>query len=170
MKSKNNSQIYIVEDDPLYLKALEFSLRLNFDSTIGIQAFRSGEDCLTHGGKFAPDIVVLDYTLESTGMEMNGLAVLRELKAISRETQVIMLSGHEKLEMAVDCVRSGAYDYIVKNEGAFLQITHHINLILFHVLIQKKLKRYVAWNIGLAAAFLIFILTMFMYACKHAVS
>ena len=79
-----------------------------------------------------------------------------------------MLSSHEKLEIAVDCVRSGAYNYVVKNESAFLLLTHHINLILYNADLREKGRRYLAWNIGFATAFLIIVFAMIVYGYHHA--
>ncbi len=166
MKKKNNSSIYIIEDDPLYLNAIEFFLRHNANPALGIESFSNGGDCLSQVRTHVPDIVLLGYEASPPG-GINGIGILKMLKVLNKDTEVIMLSSHKELEIAVDCVRSGAYDYIVKNESAFLRLRHQINLILYNIDLRKKRSLFVAWNLGLAAAFMIFFLTLILYAFNH---
>lgn len=170
MKSANTYQIYLVDDDNMYLNTLEHTLRQHTDSKLNLKSFSSGEDCLTQVEKAPPpDIIVLDYNLDSmTGNAMNGIKVLNKIKALNRNIQVIMLSSQEKLEVAVNCIKSGAYDYVIKNESASVRLKHGIDLIAFNIDLKKKMKQYMAWNIVLAALFLLFLVTMIAYAGVHA--
>jgi DNA-binding NtrC family response regulator len=64
-----------------------------------------------------PDIVFLDYYLNSVVKDaMDGLDVLVEIKKILPETDVVMLSGQDKIQVAVEVMKYGAFDYIVKGE------------------------------------------------------
>ena len=58
----------------------------------------------------APDAVLLDLQMP----RQNGLATLREIRAIAPEVPVIILSGHGDVAMAVAAVKGGAFDYIEK--------------------------------------------------------
>src|SRR6201986_3071586 len=62
-KGQKKVTVFLVDDDPLYLKALELSLTSYIDSLI-IFSFRTGEACL-HQMKQKPAIVILDYYLNS---------------------------------------------------------------------------------------------------------
>jgi nitrogen-specific signal transduction histidine kinase/FixJ family two-component response regulator len=72
---------------------------------------RSGQEAIArleaHG---AVDVVVLDVKLP----DMDGTEVLRESKRRAPLVEVILLSGHSTVETAIDGMRLGAFDYLVK--------------------------------------------------------
>jgi two-component system, OmpR family, response regulator len=116
MKTLENLSVFLVDDDPSFRVALTHQLIDNFKSPAAIRAFGSGEECLKHI-ETSPNIVILDYYLNGNNPNaMNGLEVLKEIKKRNPETKVIMLSSQDKIDIAVDTIRSGAYDYIVKND------------------------------------------------------
>src|ERR1700746_4038802 len=81
-------RLFIVEDDPLYSKALELSISGNMGS-ISINSFETGEECLQHM-KMKPAIVILDYYLNSKKpFAHDGLKVLKEIKHLYPKTKVI---------------------------------------------------------------------------------
>ncbi len=59
-----------------------------------------------------PDLILLDIWLE--GSTMDGLQVLEKLVQMDPAIPVIMISGHGNIEMAVDAIKKGAYDFIEK--------------------------------------------------------
>jgi two-component system OmpR family response regulator len=168
MKSENAYHVYLVDDDTMFLNTLEHTLKQPSENKFDLQSFISGEECLAKVQVSPPDIVVLDYNLDSnSGNAMNGIKVLNKIKAMNRNIQVIMLSSQEKLEVAVNCIKSGAYDYVIKNESASVRLRHGIDLIAFNIDLKKKMKNYLAWNIILASTFLLFLLSMIAYAYMH---
>lgn len=56
------------------------------------------------------DVVVLDVNMPG----LDGIAALKEIKALAPETEVIMLTGHATLENGIQALRLGAYDYLMK--------------------------------------------------------
>lgn len=116
MKTLENLSLFLVDDDPSFRTALTHQLIDNFKSPTAVRAFGSGEECLKHFDA-SPNIVLLDYYLNGSNPNaMNGLEVLKEIKKRNPETKVIMLSSQDKIDIAVDTIRNGAYDYIVKND------------------------------------------------------
>src|SRR5438093_13703074 len=112
--------IYIVEDDRMYRQMLNDHIRHMSD--FEVKDFSTGEECINHikANNQKPDIVFLDYFLNSVVKDaIDGLDVLTELKKISPHTDVVMLSGQDKITVAVDVMKYGAFDYIVKGERAF---------------------------------------------------
>jgi len=106
MKTKNYN-IFIVEDNLLYAKVLKRQLSQN--ESYNIEIYENGKDCLAHVTD-NPDVITLDYTL----LDMNGAEVLKEIKKISPETHVIIISGQNDINTAVTLLKDGAYDYIAK--------------------------------------------------------
>jgi len=102
-------KIFVVEDDPTYKKYLEYVLGLNPDFEVNF--FSSGGDCIKHL-HLEPQIIALDYTLP----DLSGEEVLKKVKVFNPDIQVIIVSAQEKIGTAVQLLKLGAYDYIIKNE------------------------------------------------------
>ena len=92
-----------------------------------IRIFDNGEDALQNM-HLEPEIMVLDYHLSgSKAGAKNGVEILKEIKDKYPATEVIMLSGQDKIEVAVDSIKYGAYDYVVKGETAFSRMENAMN-------------------------------------------
>jgi DNA-binding NtrC family response regulator len=75
-----------------------------------VAVFTEEEEALAHLGSSPVDVAILDIRLK----KMSGLDVLEELKKISPQTQVIMLTGYPTLETARQALELGAFDYCIK--------------------------------------------------------
>lgn len=117
--------IFLVDDEPIQNEMLKDYLSERF--LYDIRTFDNGEDALQHM-HLSPEIMVLDYYLSGnkTGAK-NGVEILKEVKDRYPDTQVLMLSGQDKIEVAVDSIKYGAYDYIVKGETAFNRMENAMN-------------------------------------------
>jgi len=102
-------KIYIVEDDPLYLKFLEHVISLNPDHHI--KKFEKGQELLNALHE-KPSIITLDYTLP----DISGEEVLKQIKDYDTNIPVIIISGQQEIGIAVQLLKLGAYDYIIKDE------------------------------------------------------
>ncbi|TNE54692.1 MAG: response regulator [Bacteroidetes bacterium] len=109
--SKLNEAIFIVEDDGFY--ALLIQNLLVSHGYHNCHVFDSGKACLEHLD-MKPKLIFLDYFL---GLE-NGHSVLGQIKDLSPETYVVMLSGQEYVHISIKSFRLGAFDYIEKNKDA----------------------------------------------------
>ncbi len=101
-------KIYIVEDDAFYGAMLEHTLNLNPDYQT--KKFTSATAFLNSMHE-VPDIVTLDYSLP----DMQGDLVLKQIKQNSPETCVVVVSGQEDINVAIDLIKKGADDYLVKD-------------------------------------------------------
>ncbi len=101
--------IYIIEDDHWYSKVLEHYLSLNPDYRV--KTFDTGKKILNEL-KNKPDVICMDYTLP----DIKGDKLLIEIKKRCPETPVIVISGQEEISIAVNLLKLGAHDYLVKNE------------------------------------------------------
>jgi two-component system OmpR family response regulator len=154
--------IFLVDDDKMFLSPLKHVLKEKTKSNIHIETFDTGEDCL---GKLhlEPSIVVLDYHLNSNNPNaMNGIEVLRKIKSESAATTVVMLSSQDKLDVASDSIKGGAYDYVPKSESAFVRIENIVNNIVHNIKKAREKKSFEKWNYVIAASVLILILLDFV--------
>lgn len=133
-------KVFLVDDDALFLKALEVDF-LN-GGEYEVHTFSKGELCLDKLG-LLPDMIVLDYQLDSIDSSaINGIQTLDKIKATHPLIPVIMLSSQDKIEVAVNCMKHKAFDYIVKSETAFLRLDKAIKSIMESNKLQKTLNWY----------------------------
>jgi len=121
MKKEHKLNIFLVEDDPQYAASLKYDIECH--TPHNIRCFSSGEECVKHV-KEMPDVVLLDYFLEG---KLTGLDVLKQIRKFNANIQVVLLSGQDKIEVATNGMKLGAYDYIVKNQNAFIRTRNVIN-------------------------------------------
>ena len=104
---KATRSILLVDDDVAFRQVMTGELkRLNFE----VAAAGSGEEGLKRIAEQEPDIVLLD-------LQMPGISGLETLKAIRESNpgvEVIMLTGHGSIDTAIESIRAGAFDYVVK--------------------------------------------------------
>ena len=137
--NNNKTLLFLVDDDALFLKSLEIEFADNTESVV--QTYTTGELCLEDISQ-NPDVVILDYHLNSVDKNaINGLETLDRIKKTNQEIPVVMLSSQDKIEVAVNCMKHQAYDYIVKSETAFMRLQKTITTI-FH---YQKIEKAVSW-------------------------
>jgi two-component system OmpR family response regulator len=120
MNNKKKSLIFLVDDDALFLKTLEADFA-NFPE-ISVKTFATGELCLDSISE-DPDVIVLDYYLNGIDEKAkNGIETLDKINTVNPLIPVIMLSSQDSIDVAVDCMKHKAFDYIVKSETAFLRL------------------------------------------------
>ena len=127
MNESPKRYIFLVDDEPIQNEMLKDYLSDRF--IYEIKLFSTGEEALKNLD-LNPEIAVLDYHLNAHNPNAkNGVEILKEMKSASPETQIIMLSGQDKIEVAIDTMKYGAYDYVVKGESAFARIENIIKNI-----------------------------------------
>ena len=132
-------KIYIVEDNPLYSAVLEQNL-LSSGFT-DVERFDDGEACLGQMND-NPEVVLLDYQLGED--KMNGIEIFKEIKRKSRDAKVVLLSDQDEVRVAVESLRLGAFDYIIKGKYAMdniLNALHRIRRIKKITDNESQLKR-----------------------------
>jgi len=149
MKNKKTTSVFLVDDDAIFLKVQEtqFKEKTNFI----VKTFSTGEDCINHLSE-KPDIIFLDYNLNSSNPSANnGLQILAKIKKIDKNIEVVMQSSQDKLEVAVNCMKNDAFDYIVKGESAFTRAQKAISTLFYQQKIKKELSHYKSTSIVLIA-------------------
>lgn len=134
MVNKKKYRIFVVDDNMLFLRVMQKHLSENSDYEVDVMS--SGSDCLNRLNR-KPDIISLDYTLP----DFNGKEVLEVIKKESPETQVIIVSGQKDISTAIDLLKIGAYDYIVKGTDTREKISIAIEKIIERIELTKENQR-----------------------------
>jgi len=103
----NKNLILIVDDEPGGLKVLSANLTLEgYDVELAL----SGIEALEKIDKKDYDLILLDYQMP----KMNGLELLKNIRAKGIEIPVIMITAFSTIENAVEAMKNGAYNYLTK--------------------------------------------------------
>ncbi len=100
-------RVLLVDDERDFLEVLTRRLGKRDVNVVGVT---SGEEALQYLQAKPIDVAVLDVKMPG----MDGLTALREIKKLNPLIEVIMLTGHASLEVALEGMRSGAFDYLMK--------------------------------------------------------
>jgi PleD family two-component response regulator len=125
--------LFIVDDDKASAIALKEYLSNTFQDRLKICTFFDGESCLKNINE-KTDVVILDYFFSNK----NGNEILRAIKERNPRTEVIMLSGNEDLETALESFKLGAKNYILKGKTAWRKISKLVRSILGLPIISIK--------------------------------
>lgn len=100
-------RLLIIDDEPLILD----SFRLGFtEPDYELVTARSGAEGVERFSDSAPDVVLLDVRLP----DMSGLDAFRQLHQLNPKTPVIFMTGHGSAATAIEAMRLGAYEYVLK--------------------------------------------------------
>lgn len=127
------TRIFVVEDDPMFSRALKF--KLEEEGNYEVTMFSTGEEFM-RSLSLNPDIVTIDYKLP----DMSGLDVLKSIVSYSKDITPIMLSGQEEVEVVVQVYKNGAKDYIVKNSNAIIELQNSIRNFSAQVSLRKEVE------------------------------
>ena len=100
-------RILVVDDEPSIRDVLIDFLELE---GYLVSAVANGEEALACLDEVCPEVALVD--LEMPGM--NGVEVLRQIAAISPRTLTVMMTGYGTVETAINAMKAGAYDYVLK--------------------------------------------------------
>jgi two-component system response regulator AtoC len=131
------ASIFVVDDQPAFRNALEKQLSRMHHR---VRSFQSGEELLTAVEDELPDLILLDLKMPG----MSGIDVLQALRPKARDTVVILLTAYGTVEDAVEAMKLGAFDFLIKTVD--LEIVEPvINRALEHILLRRRVS-YAAEN------------------------
>ncbi|MFH1000345.1 MAG: sigma-54 dependent transcriptional regulator [Bacteroidota bacterium] len=102
-------KIFIVEDDVIFGKSILYYLSLNPENEISL--FTSGKEALAQRYQ-NPDLIILDYNMPG----MNGMEVMQSFHSFNKNFAIIIISAQSDIRIAVNLLKEGAFDYIVKDQ------------------------------------------------------
>ncbi len=126
-------RVFVVENNKIFNHLVsEYLKKKGFPNVTSIV---SGEECvqLVKQGEI-PNIVIQDYSLDG----MNGLEVLKEVKKLSPKSEFIFLTSNENMEVAVNTIKFGAFDYIVKDKMALEKVVYKMRKIVKMFKLERK--------------------------------
>lgn len=106
----NFLKIFVVEDDPWYGQLMHYNLSLNPD--FQVKLITNAKECLSRLHE-NPDVICIDFTLP----DMMGDELLKKIHEVNREIPVLIISGQEQIDIAVQLIKLGASDYMIKNDN-----------------------------------------------------
>ncbi|MBI4397540.1 MAG: sigma-54-dependent Fis family transcriptional regulator [Candidatus Omnitrophica bacterium] len=102
-----NKNILIVDDDKKIAALIDFRLKKRGYNT---ESVFCGEEAIHYVREERPVLVLLDIRLP----DKDGIEVLKEIRKIDPQLNVIMISAHAEIKHAVECMKYGAYDFLEK--------------------------------------------------------
>jgi DNA-binding NtrC family response regulator len=104
-----SQKVFLVDDDPFCRQLIEYAIRgAGYDD---VQAFDNGAACLDALTE-EPTIIFLDQMMGS----VSGTDALKTIKRFNPDIYVVLVSGQQQVQVAVDSLKYGAFDYVVKDE------------------------------------------------------
>jgi len=122
-KHKELKKIFIVDDHPVFREGLGSLIRREGDLTVCGEADNAPQ-ALEAVQRLNPELVLVDIGLPGR----SGLELIKDLRAVSRDTAVLVISMHDETLYAERVLRAGARGYIMKQEGPekMLQGIRHV--------------------------------------------
>jgi DNA-binding NtrC family response regulator len=100
-------QVLLVDDETEFLETLVKRLKKR---NLDVSSASSGKEALEALANHPADVVVLDVKMP----DMDGIETLKEIKKLNPNVEVIMLTGHASIEVAIQGMELGAFDYLMK--------------------------------------------------------
>ena len=127
-------RVFVVEDDPIYVKLIRYVMTLNPDYEVHI--FSNGKSCLEHL-HLNPSIITLDYSLP----DMTGKVLLRKIRDFNKEIEIIVLSGQNDVSIAVDLLKERVHDYLVKDANTMDRLHNSLRLLQNKLVLKQEVEQ-----------------------------
>ncbi|MDX1283605.1 MAG: response regulator [Draconibacterium sp.] len=155
MSVGKNILIYVVEDNKLYNKMIcQFLEKSGYKN---VKTYLNGKDCVNDVAKGeSPDVVIQDYFLEDS----DGIAVLQAVKKKSPNSEFVFLTANENMDVAINSIKYGAYDYIIKDSDiALKKVVNKIEKIT--KMLELKRRNKIIKQAMIASLFIVIAIILF---------
>ena len=130
-----NLKILLADDNPDHVQLITEILYLELKAEV--ESVTKGEECLKKVIKNGYDLLLLDYLFP----EISGLDILKEIIKKGNALPIIMLTGYGSEKVAVEAMKAGAIDYIVKSEDGFQSLSLAVIKAIEKDQLKKKLRQ-----------------------------
>ena len=128
------TKILLVDDEESIRNMMRMTLELD---GFHVLMAEDGPTALDVFKRESPEIVLLDVRMPG----MDGVEVLSRIKEMNRDAEVIIISGHGDMDMAVECLRKEASNFLTKPVGEEL-LSLSLKRSLEKLALKKKIKQY----------------------------
>lgn len=135
----NTFSILVIDDEEAQLRSLRsFLERRNYD----VYTASTGEEGYKIAQNYTIDLVLTDFRMP----EWNGFVVLRKIKELNPEIDIVVITAYGSLEDAVEIMKAGAYDYLTKPidldelENLISRVREKQLLVAENKLLKQQLK------------------------------
>ncbi|MDC7242367.1 MAG: response regulator [Spirochaetales bacterium] len=128
-------KVLVIDDEPVLRQVLQFYLEDNDYDVLTAENGRAGIETAL---KERPDIVLTDLKMP----EADGLAVLAAVNEMDPEVPVIVISGANRMDDAVQALRLGAWDYLIKPIQDLEILEHTLKKVMEKSILLKENRRY----------------------------
>lgn len=123
MKTKDKIKIFLVDDDKIFNCALKHLLLNNQIQPNEIMTFHTSEECIYNLRKYKPEIIFLNYNISLSRVgSIDEAIVLKRIKRITPDSEVILLVYKEKIDIAVHNLDNKVSHYITKDKSGLNKI------------------------------------------------
>ena len=126
-------QIFVLEDDSFYRRMIIH--RLSMDPEYELTGFDNADDLL-NSLYLSPDVITLDLNMPS----VDGVEILKSIKTRAPQTKVIVVSGQEQINRAVEVLKQGAFDYLSKDEDTMERLWISVHKATRNSSMEKELE------------------------------
>ena len=125
MIRRDEIMIYIIDKNHLYRNIVaEF---LKSIEIYNYREFDNGEECFANNGP-VPHLVILENDLGEG--HWTGIEFMEEYQRLHKDISFIFMSSNSRVELAVETIRKGATDYIVKSRSGLGRLARHIESLI----------------------------------------
>jgi sigma-B regulation protein RsbU (phosphoserine phosphatase) len=132
---KTSATLLIIDDDDVVRASLAAYLE---DSGFHVLQASNGLQGLDVFQSKSPDLVICDLRMP----QVDGLELIRRINALQVETPVIVVSGAGVMSDAVEALRLGAVDYLIKPLADLAVLEHSVHRALDRASLRKENQRY----------------------------
>jgi len=108
MEKRIKATVVVVDDDSMMREMLKLMLRGEDYAVVGEAS--NGQDAIMQCEKLKPDLVLLDIMMP----KMDGLQALEEIRKVSPESIVLMVSADATMDKVAEAIKKGASGFVVK--------------------------------------------------------
>jgi DNA-binding NtrC family response regulator len=131
--SEKSLNIFMLDDDAIFCKILAHFISLNKEYSV--KSFTDVSEFLL-ALKEQPDIVTIDYMLPGS----SGSALIGQVKELSAETKIIVISGQQDIQVAIDLFKKGVHDYITKDKDTQQRLWMSIKNLRETICLKKEVE------------------------------